>query len=58
MRFLVALLFPFLLFFTINRPLSGILCLFLQLTLIGWIPAVIWAFCALITHNARNSSRR
>ena len=47
MRFLIALFLPFLVFFTINRPVQGILCLILQLTLIGWIPAVIWAFYAL-----------
>jgi len=43
MRILIAILLPFLLFFTIGRPLAGIICLVLQLTLIGWIPAAIWA---------------
>jgi len=43
MRLLIAILLPFLAFFTIGRPLSGIICLILQLTLIGWIPAAIWA---------------
>ena len=43
MRLLIALLLPWLLFFTIGRPISGIICLILQLTLIGWIPAAIWA---------------
>ena len=33
--------------FTIGRPIAGVICLLLQLTLIGWIPAAIWAVYAL-----------
>ena len=51
MRLLIALLLPFLLFFTIGRPLAGILCLILQITLIGWVPAAIWAVYALSQYN-------
>jgi len=47
MRLILALLLPFSVFFTIGRPISGVLCLILQLTLIGWIPAAIWAVYAL-----------
>jgi len=47
MRLLIAFLLPWLTFFTIGRPLSGLLCLILQVTLIGWIPATIWAVYAL-----------
>jgi uncharacterized membrane protein YqaE (UPF0057 family) len=47
MRLVLAFLLPFVVFFTIGRPFQGILCLFLQLTLIGWIPATIWAVFAL-----------
>jgi uncharacterized membrane protein YqaE (UPF0057 family) len=43
MRLLVAILLPFLAFFTIGRPVAGFVCLFLQITLIGWVPAAIWA---------------
>lgn len=43
MRLIIALLLPWLLFFTIGRPISGLVCLILQLTLVGWIPAAIWA---------------
>ncbi len=51
MRLLIALLLPWLLFFTIGRPIVGIVCLVLQLTLIGWIPAAIWAVFALSQHQ-------
>lgn len=47
MRLLLAVFLPFVSFFTIGRPLAGIVCLFLQITLIGWIPAAIWAVFAL-----------
>ena len=46
MRFLIALLLPWLTFFTIGRPIAGIVCLILQLTLIGWLPATLWAIFA------------
>jgi len=44
MRFV---LFPWFLFFTIGRPFAGMVCLFLQITILGWIPATIWAVYAL-----------
>ena len=47
MRLFIALILPWLAFFTIKRPFAGIICLILQLTLIGWIPAAIWAVYAL-----------
>jgi uncharacterized membrane protein YqaE (UPF0057 family) len=47
MRLLLAIFLPFLLFFTIGRPIAGIICLILQITLIGWIPAALWAVYSL-----------
>ena len=51
MRLIIAILLPFLVFFTIGKPIQGILCLFLQMTLIGWIPAAIWAVYSLSQYN-------
>ncbi len=51
MRLIIAILLPFLVFFTIGRPIAGILCLILQVTLIGWLPAAIWAVYALGQYN-------
>jgi len=51
MRLIIALLLPWLLFFTIGRPLAGIVCLLLQVTLIGWLPAAIWAIYALSQYD-------
>ncbi len=47
MRLIVSFLLPWLTFFTIGRPIAGVICLILQITLIGWIPATIWAVYAL-----------
>lgn len=43
LRLILAILVPWLNFFTIGRPISGIICLILQITLIGWLPAAIWS---------------
>ena len=51
MRLLLALLLPWVTFFTIGRPFAGVICLILQLTLIGWIPATIWAVYALSQYS-------
>ena len=47
MRLLIAFILPWLTFFTIGRPIAGLLCLLLQITLIGWLPATIWAVYSL-----------
>jgi uncharacterized membrane protein YqaE (UPF0057 family) len=57
-RLLIAFLLPWLTFFTIGRPLAGTLCLILQVTLIGWIPATIWAVYALSQYKTDQKIRR
>jgi len=52
---LIAILLPWLSFILRGKILPGILCLILQLTLIGWIPALIWALVSL--SNARSNKR-
>lgn len=51
MLLIIAILLPWLMFFFIGKPIQGILCLILQITLIGWVPAAIWAVYALSQHN-------
>ena len=51
MRLLLAIFLPWLSFFFIGRPLVGIICLILQITLIGWLPAALWAVYALNNYN-------
>ncbi|MEO5595293.1 MAG: YqaE/Pmp3 family membrane protein [Chitinophagaceae bacterium] len=40
---LIAILLPWLSFILRGRILTGILCLLLQITIVGWIPAAAWA---------------
>ena len=47
MRLLIAFLLPWRTFFTMGRPIAGLLCLLLQITLMGWIPATIWTVYSL-----------
>ncbi|UMY66454.1 MULTISPECIES: YqaE/Pmp3 family membrane protein [unclassified Flavobacterium] len=47
MRYVLAFFFPWLSLLLQGKIGSGIVCLILQLTLIGWIPAFIWACTSL-----------
>lgn len=58
MRLIVAILLPWLLFFTIGRPFAGIICLILQITVLGWIPAAIWAAYALSQYETDRKIER
>jgi uncharacterized membrane protein YqaE (UPF0057 family) len=58
MRLLLALILPWLQFFTIGRPVAGIICLILQLTVIGWIPAAIWSVYALSQYSTDKKIER
>ncbi|MCX5616092.1 YqaE/Pmp3 family membrane protein [Bombella sp. TMW 2.2559] len=51
MRILIAFFVPWLTFFTIGRPIAGIICLLLQITILGWVPAAIWALFALRAYD-------
>jgi uncharacterized membrane protein YqaE (UPF0057 family) len=57
-RLLIAFVFPWLTFFTIGRPFAGIICLLLQITLIGWLPATIWAVYALSQYKTDKKIER
>ncbi|MBV1836884.1 MULTISPECIES: YqaE/Pmp3 family membrane protein [Acetobacteraceae] len=58
MRLLISLFLPWLTFFTIGRPIAGFVCLFLQITVLGWIPATIWAVYALSQYKTDEKLRR
>jgi len=58
MRYLIALLLPWLAFFTMGRVFSGIICLILQVTLIGWLPASLWAMMAVSGYHADKRTDR
>lgn len=52
---LIAILLPWLSFFLRGKIFTGILCLILQITVLGWIPAAVWAVISL--NNARADKR-
>ncbi|MDP2176807.1 MAG: YqaE/Pmp3 family membrane protein [Bacteroidota bacterium] len=52
---LIAILIPWLSFFLRGKIFSGLLCLILQITLIGWLPAAIWAVIS--RNNAKIDER-
>jgi hypothetical protein len=58
MRLLLAIILPWFQFFTIGRPFAGIICLILQITLIGWIPAAIWSVYALSQYKTDQKIER
>jgi uncharacterized membrane protein YqaE (UPF0057 family) len=58
MRYLVALFLPWVVFFTMGKVFQGILCLVLQCTVIGWVPATIWAFISISNYNADKRTDR
>ncbi len=50
-RLHTAVLLPGLAFLTAGHPLPGLACLALQASLVGWIPAAVWA--ARVTHQVQ-----
>ena len=64
MRLLIALIFPWFAFFTIGRPITGILNVskveptVSRLSLSGWLPAAIWAAYAVSQFHTDQKIRR
>lgn len=57
MRYVIAFFFPWLSLILQGKIGAGILCLILQLTLIGWLPATIWAIMSLNNMYADRRTR-
>ncbi|MEN5306408.1 YqaE/Pmp3 family membrane protein [Chryseobacterium cucumeris] len=55
---LLAILLPFLSFMVRGKVFTGIICLILQITLIGWLPAAIWAVLSLNNERAEKRNDR
>ena len=58
MRYLIALILPWLTFFTMGKMFQGLLCLVLQVTVIGWPIAAIWALVSVSSYNADKRTDR
>lgn len=55
MKYLLAVILPPLAFFAAGKPFQGILSIVLMLTVIGWVPAAIWA---ILVVNGANADKR
>lgn len=55
---LIAILLPWLSFLLRGKLFRGILCLILQITLIGWIPAAAWAVISLQNGRADRRNKK
>jgi hypothetical protein len=55
---LIAILFPCLSFFLRGKLITGVICLILQITLIGWVPAAVWAVISLQNSRADRRNRK
>ena len=51
----IAVLLPWLSFFLRGKIIQGLLCLILQITILGWLPAAIWAVASRL--DGKNSTR-
>ena len=58
MRLILAIVLPWLAFFTMGRPFAGLVCLLLQLTVIGWVPAALWAVFSLSQYTTDKKIQR
>lgn len=58
MRYLLALFFPWVVFFTMGKIGQGVLCLLLQITIIGWLPATLWALVSIAGYHADKRTDR
>ncbi|MDX2359476.1 MAG: YqaE/Pmp3 family membrane protein [Crocinitomicaceae bacterium] len=55
---LLAILLPWLSFFLRGKIFAGIICLILQITIFGWLPAVVWALISLSNERADKRTER
>jgi uncharacterized membrane protein YqaE (UPF0057 family) len=58
MTYLIAIVFPPAAMALAGKPVQALLCVLLMITIIGWIPAAIWAlFVVSSTHADRRTNR-
>jgi len=58
MLYFWALLLPSLAMLFCGKPFQAIICLILQVTVLGWIPATIWAWLVVSSHLADKRTDR
>lgn len=51
MRYIIAIFFPSIAMLLCGKMFQAVMCLILQLTVIGWFPATVWAFFVIHSHK-------
>ena len=57
-KLFIALLFPWLTFLFTDRPGAALIALLLQVSVIGWLPASIWAMTTVMDDNKSSDSAK
>jgi hypothetical protein len=57
MRYILAILFPWLCFFSLGKPAHGIISLVLQISIIGWPIAIVWAFFGISEYRRQRKAK-
>ncbi|WP_076605649.1 YqaE/Pmp3 family membrane protein [Epilithonimonas tenax] len=55
---LLAIIFPFLSFLLRGKIITAVLCFILQITVLGWLPAAIWATMSLSNERAEKRNEK
>ena len=58
MRYLLAIVLPPVAMLSAGKPFQALLCLVLMVTVIGWIPAAIWAVMVVSSYHADKRTDR
>ena len=58
MMYLLAILLPPLAMLLVGRPMEAVICLILQITIFGWLPAAIWACFMVNSHQTEKRLER
>jgi uncharacterized membrane protein YqaE (UPF0057 family) len=58
MRYVLAFFVPWLTFVTMGKYGRAVLCLLIQWTMVGWVPAMIWALSSVSAYNADKRTDR
>ena len=58
MQYLSSVFCPWLAFFYIRETKLGFICLLLQITIVGWMPATLWSFFTIANYNKKQESER
>jgi uncharacterized membrane protein YqaE (UPF0057 family) len=58
MRYLIAIILPPLAILLCGKPLQALVALILQITILGWIPAAVWAVLVVNSYQADKRTNR